>query len=385
MATILFHSTAPWSASGYGTQCSLWTQQLKEMGHEVFISTYWGLNGAPTQWNGITVLPAFGGSYSSPSLHQHAKHLNPDLVIDLGDLWVMDAALLRELPMAHWLPSDCRPMSEADRGVAEAAGLQLVAMSRFGLDRFREAGFVNALYCPHGIDFDVWKLPGDRAKLREDAGIGPDTFVVGVNAANNDAIRKAPSEMLLAFAKFLQHHPDSLLSLHTGVHCDGGQDLEFLAESLGITDRIRVVDQYRYTAGLIQQSDLADWYGAIDVLLASTYGEGFGLPIVESMACGTPVITTKCSSMEELNPDGIQVDGEPFWNGVHRGWWIRPSISGMVDALEQAYDQRGDVDPVKLRESVQRYEVGRVAEEHMKPAVDELLNRMAARRGAAAA
>ena len=380
MATILFHSTSPWSASGYGTQCALWTRKLKDMGHTVFISTYYGLNGAPTQWNGITVLPAFGANYSSPALHQHAKHLDPDLVIDLGDLWVMDAGLLRELPMAHWLPSDCRPMSEADRAVAEAAGLHLVAMSRFGLDRFREAGFVNSLYVPHAIDFGVWKVPEGKAGLREAAGISPDTFVIGVNAANNDAIRKAPSEMLLAFAKFLQNHPDSLLSLHTGVHCDGGQDLEYLSESLGISDRVRVVDQYRYTAGLIQQSDLAEWYACIDVLLASTYGEGFGLPIIEAKACGTPVITTRCSSMEELNSDGFQVDGEPFFNGVHRAWWIRPSISGMVAALEEAYERRGEVDPVKLRESVSQYEVGRVAAEHMGPAVDELLERMSARR-----
>ena len=58
-------------------------------------------------------------------------------------------------------------------------------------------------------------------------------LLIGVNAANNDAIRKAPSEMMLAFAKFLQSRPDSLLCLHTAVHCDGGQDLEFLAEIAG--------------------------------------------------------------------------------------------------------------------------------------------------------
>jgi glycosyltransferase involved in cell wall biosynthesis len=351
------------------------------MGHEVFISTFWGLAGAPTAWDGITVLPGFGGQYSSPSLGQHAKHLNPDLVITLGDVWVTDPNLLRELPLAHWLPSDCRPMSTADRNVAEANGAQLVAMSKFGLERVREAGFRNALYVPHGIDFGTWRIPEDRSKLREQAGIGPDTFVVGVNAANNDAIRKAPAEMMLAFAKFARNRDDVLLSLHTGVHCDGGQDLEFLAESLGITDKTRVVDQYRYTAGLIQPSEMADWYGAVDVLLAATYGEGFGLPIVESMACGTPVITTKCSSMEELNPDGIQVDGEPFFNGVHRAWWIRPSVGGIWRALEEAYERRGEVDPVKLRESVSRYEVNRVAEEFMRPTVDELLDRMVARRG----
>lgn len=385
MARILWHSCAPWSPSGYGTQTAIWLQRLRDMGHEVYGSCFWGLNGSVTQWDGITILPGFGGQYSSPSLHQHAKHLDPDLVITLGDVWVLDPNVLREIPVAHWLPSDCRPMSSADRGVVEAGGSHLVAMSKFGLARFKEAGFGNALYVPHGLDFDTWKIPGDRAKLREAAGISPETFVIGVNAANNDAIRKAPAEMFLAFAKFLQQRPDSQMLLHTAVHCDGGQDLEFLAESLGITDRITVVDQYRYNAGLIQPGDLADWYGMCDVLLASTYGEGFGLPIVESMACGTPVITTKCSSMDELNPDGLQVDGEPFYNGVHKAWWIRPSVSGMVAALEQAREQRDDVDRVKLRESVAQYEVGRVAEEHMGPAVDELLERMAARRGAAAA
>jgi glycosyltransferase involved in cell wall biosynthesis len=354
------------------------------MGHDVYVSTFWGLNGSLTSWNGITVLPGFGGNYSSPSLQQHAKHLNPDLVVTLGDVWVKDPAVLRELPVAHWLPSDCRPMSTADRNVVEASGSQLIAMSKFGLARFRDAGFTSALYVPHGLDFDVWTIPEDRGVLRERAGVTDDTFVIGVNAANNDAIRKAAPEMMLAFAKFLRSHPDSLLSLHTGVHQDGGQDLEFLAESLGITDRTLVVDQYRYTAGLIQPEDLAAWYGAIDVLLASTYAEGFGLPIVEAKACGVPVITTKASSMEELNPDGLQVDGEPFYNGVHRGWWIRPSVAGTVAALEQAFEQRHEVDRVKLRESVAHYEVGRVAQEHMGPAVDILLERMAAKRGVAA-
>ena len=381
MARILWSSCAPWSCSGYGTQTATWLRKLRDMGHEMYAACYWGLNGSATAWEGIPVLPAFGGSYASPSLQQHARHIQPDLVITLGDVWVLDPNVLRELPVCHWLPADCRPMSTADRGVVEAGGSSLMAMSLFGLARFREAGFGNAVYSPHGIDFTQWGIPQDKAALRRAHGIGPDTFVIGVNAANNDAIRKAPAEMMLAFAKFLRSRSDSLLWLHTAVHCDGGQDLEHLAESLGLTDRIKVVDQYRYNAGLIQPADLRDWYGMCDVLLASTYAEGFGLPIVEAMACGTPVITTRCSSMEELNPDGIQVDGEPFYNGVHKGWWIRPSPGGIWRALEEAYEQRGDVDPVKLRESVARYEVGRVAAEHMGPAVETLLERMAARRG----
>ena len=166
MATILVHSTAPWSYSGYGTQCALWSRKFRDMGHDVLISTYWGLQGAPTTWDGITVLPAFGGSYSSPSLQQHARHIGPDLVLTLGDVWVMDPAVLRELPVALWLPADCRPMSAADRGVVEASGAQLLAMSKFGLARFRDAGFVNSLYSPHGLAMDTWRIPEDKATLR---------------------------------------------------------------------------------------------------------------------------------------------------------------------------------------------------------------------------
>ena len=381
MALILGHAPAPWSPlpSGYGTQIALWSQKLREMGHEVVLSSFWGLTGTVTEWNGITVLPGFGQAYCSPSLQQHAKHVKPDLVLTLGDVWVLDPAVLREIPVAHWLPSDCLPMSTADRNVVEAAGSQLIAMSRFGQERFRAAG-IDAFYVPHGISFDVWKPAENRAALREARGIDPAAYIIGVNAANNDAIRKAAPEMMLAFAKFHQSHPDAILALHTGVHCDGGQDLEVVAENLGITDRVMVVDQYRYTAGLITESDLCDWYSAIDVLCAATYAEGFGLPIVEAMACGTPVITTKCSSMEELNPDGLQVDGSPFWNGVHKGWWIRPDVAGMVRAFEESYERRHDVDRVKLRESVAQYEVNTVAEKHMRPVVDELLALFAGRK-----
>lgn len=384
MAKVLWHSTAPWSASGYGNQTAIWTQELAKAGHEVFVSAFWGLNGGRTEWNGITVLPGFGQNYCSPSLREHAKHLEPDLVVTLGDVWVLDPEVLRELPVAHWLPEDCRPMSTRVRQVAEAGGAQLIAMSRFGQDRFRSAGFTGALYWPHAVDFSVFRPREDRPVLRENLLLPPGAFVIGVNAANNDAIRKAPSEMLLAFAKFARHRDDVILFLHTGIHQEGGQDLEAIAENLGITDKIRSVDQYRYAAGLISQEGMSEWYGAVDVLCAATYGEGFGIPIVEALASGVPVITTKCSSMEELNPDGISVNGEPFWNGVHLGWWMRPSMPELWRAFEQAYEQRGDVDRVKLRESVAQYDIPVVAETHMAPVVDTLLERMAARKAAAA-
>jgi glycosyltransferase involved in cell wall biosynthesis len=375
MAKILWHSCAPWAPSGYGTQTAIWTQELQKMGHEVVISSYWGMQGAPTEWRGMTVLPGFGTAYCSTSLNQHAKQFQPDLVITLGDVWVMDPNLLRELPLAHWLPSDCRPMSLADRACVEASGAELIAMSKFGFDRFTTAGF-NPVYVPHAIKMDMFKPVDNWDDLRESCGLTSGEFVIGINGANNDAIRKALPEQMLAFAKFTRKYPNSILTLHSGVHQDGGQDLEAVAENLGIVDKIRVVDQYRYHAGLVQPADLNEWYNAIDIMAACSYGEGFGLPIIESMAAGTPVITTKSSSMEELNPYGYHVDGEPFWNGVHKGWWIRPSMSELTKTFEKAYLNRDRVKPAKLRKFAERYDVNRVRDLYMKPAIDELLERM---------
>jgi len=379
VAKIVWHSCAPWAPSGYGTQTAVWTQELLRMGHEVIISSYWGLSGSPTQWNGMPVLPGFGSNYCTTSLHQHCKMTSPDLVITLGDVWVLDPNLLSELPLAHWLPADCRPMSTADRVNVEASGAQLIAMSRFGYDRFRAAGF-DPVYVPHGIDLDVFALPEGKKELREMMGVDPDAFVVGINGANNDAIRKGLPEQMLAFARFAKSHPDALLALHSGVHTDGGQDLEALAESLGITHLVRTVDQYRYAAGLIRPEELAEWYGMLDVLSACAFGEGFGIPIMEAQACGTPVITTAASSMSELNPLGTEVNGEPFWNGVHKGWWVKPSVTEIAIAYEKAYQDRNQVDHARLREFAGEYSVENVSEKYMKPAVSELLKRMEARR-----
>lgn len=349
------------------------------MGHEVIISTYWGIQGGATTWEGMTVLPGYGSHYCSTSLYQHTKAFNPDLVITLGDVWVMDPNLVRELPVAHWLPADCRPQSAADRAEVDGSGAELIAMSRFGYDRFRTAGY-NPVYVPHAIDSGLFRPLPNREELREAVGLKPENFVIGLNQANNDAIRKAIPEQMLGFAKFAQNHPEALMTLHTGVHQEGGQDLEAVAESLGILDRVRVVDQYRYIAGMISQSDLNEWYNVIDVLSQTVYGEGFGLPIVEAQATGTPVVTTRASAMEELNPYGAQVDGQPFWNGVHKAWWISPDAGQIAEAYELAYQQRESVDRDKLREFALGYDIPRISEQYMKPAVEELLERVKAKK-----
>ena len=47
---ILWHSNSPWARTGYGTQTALWVPRLAELGHEIAISAFHGLQGSPIPW-----------------------------------------------------------------------------------------------------------------------------------------------------------------------------------------------------------------------------------------------------------------------------------------------------------------------------------------------
>ncbi|OQY31441.1 MAG: hypothetical protein B6243_08540, partial [Anaerolineaceae bacterium 4572_5.2] len=52
--------------------------------------------------------------------------------------------------------------------------------------------------------------------------------------------------------------------------------------------------------GYLPQEDLPLWYNASDLFVYPSHFEGFGLPVLEAMACGTPVITSNVSSLPEV-------------------------------------------------------------------------------------
>lgn len=55
--------------------------------------------------------------------------------------------------------------------------------------------------------------------------------------------------------------------------------------------------------GYVPDEQLAQWYAAAACLVFFSAYEGFGLPIIEAMACGTPVIAANTSSIPEAVGD----------------------------------------------------------------------------------
>jgi glycosyltransferase involved in cell wall biosynthesis len=57
--------------------------------------------------------------------------------------------------------------------------------------------------------------------------------------------------------------------------------------------------------GYLRFSDLPGFYGGATVVAFPSRGEGFGLPVLEAMACGAPVLTTHCTSLPEVGGEAV--------------------------------------------------------------------------------
>lgn len=375
MSKILLHSNAPWAPSGYGVQTKHLIKIFKALGHRVAVSAFYGLNGGPLEIDDVLYLPNGQLEFGIDVFPGHMEHIQPDLTLMLMDLWKMGPLvdLLKEHNVASWVPVDCAPLGKVDREVLRLSGIRPIAMSKFGEDQLKEH-FPRTLYAPHMVDRAFYQ-PLDsetRDQYREAMGL-KDRFAVGICAANNDQIRKGFPEQFEAFRRFHKKHPEAFLMIHSLGRSTRGLNLEMLAYDMGLPmDSIRITDQYVQIAGLFDESLMADWFGVLDLLSACSYGEGFGVPMLEAQACGTPVVSTNASAMREVRGHGFGVTGEPFWNHVHGAWWTRPNVDSIVRAYEKAFVQ-ASTRRKAADEFAEKYTVEYVAENHWKPILEELL------------
>ena len=161
--------------------------------------------------------------------------------------------------------------------------------------------------------------------------------------------------------------------MHSRIQTRQGVDLQRLAADLGIKDSVIFADQFAVASGMMGAPDMAKWYGVLDVLSNASYGEGFGLPVIEAQACGTPVVTTAFSAMIELTGAGWCVAGDPYFNRGHNGWWMRPSAAAIASAYEDAFEQAATMRD-DARKFALQYDADRVLKEHWVPVLKELLD-----------
>lgn len=172
---------------------------------------------------------------------------------------------------------------------------QVIAVSEALADRVRglieRAGATGAQRPPvtvirNGVDFERFRPHDDVAGMRRDLGLDGRVVVsVGnlIPLKGHDLVIRAVAEL-----------PDATLCI-VG---DGPERarLTALADELGVADRVRF-------CGEMKQPELVRYYNAADVTVLASSHEGLPNVILESMACGTPVVATPVGGVPEVMTD----------------------------------------------------------------------------------
>jgi glycosyltransferase involved in cell wall biosynthesis len=370
-------SNGPMHGTGYGVQTKLFAPRIaKLLGYEVDVIANVGLEGSPIEHEGLKVYPRLGNhSYGQDAGIFWSKHLKSDICINLMDAWVYDPALWQQngVRWIPWFPIDSEP---ANRMVIEKIkqSYQPICYSQSAYTALKQLD-IDALYVPHGVDTKIFK-PKDKAKAREELGWSNDLFYFAAVLHNSDyPSRKAFPEQLKAFAMLHKCHPDTRLYLHCNPVQQGGLNLVRLCQELEIPDGAVLFPlQQQYTAGLISDEEMADMYNAADCLLSVTMGEGFGVPIVEAQACGTPVIVGDWTAMSELCFAGWKIsreDSTPFWVPIG-SYWRLPDPHAILECMEKAYRTAQRVVAWMVAETVADYDADNVTMKYWKPVLEAI-------------
>ena len=116
--------------------------------------------------------------------------------------------------------------------------------------------------------------------------------------------KKNTERTLIAYSRYLEHSADRRPLLMADLD---RQFLEDIIKRNGL-DNIR---DHIVMPGYIQNSDLPYIYNAAFAFLYTSLRESFGIPLLEAMACGVPVVTSNTSSMPEIGgPHALLVNPE---------------------------------------------------------------------------
>jgi glycosyltransferase involved in cell wall biosynthesis len=170
----------------------------------------------------------------------------------------------------HYAKLKCARWQQAQSSVAA-----IIAVSAFVKDetvQYTGAAASKVYVCHHGVDSEAF-TPG--------TAMAPDSYFFHIS---NDEPRKNINRILAAFGK-LKRDNNVQLVLKLPEHA---------------AQRYAGIDGVRVMTGLRTTDELADLYReALAFVFPSLY-EGFGLPIIEAMACGCPVITSNVSACPEI-------------------------------------------------------------------------------------
>ncbi len=206
-------------------------------------------------------------------------------------------------PLLHYLKQAVpRSVARADHILADSDATREDLITLLNVSPRR----VTTLYSGVSPDFNTAITENERARLQERYGIGDRPFILTVGTVQP---RKNYVRLMEACDRLAEDRDLDLVII--------GKPAWLAAPILAAAD----ARPYVHRLGFVADGDLPALYRQAAVFAFPSLYEGFGLPPLEAMACGTPVVASTSSSVPEVVGDaGLRVDplDVPGWTEALR-------------------------------------------------------------------
>lgn len=276
----------------------------------------------------------------------------PHIVLTIGDTWNMQFIPNSQLRKTfQWVgytaidgeihgggipPSWINALNDMDR---------IVTYTQYGKNAVLKSLKINAdkiSIIPHGVDINLFYPISDeeRKNIRQKYNI-PNNALIYLLVARNQTRKNIP-EILKAWAKFKENdnHVNALLWPHMIFNDSFGNNINELIKILKIQNSLVFFKEFataKNNSNTVDSKILNELYNICDISLLLS-GEGFGFPLVESMATAKPVISLNHSACAELIGDiGELVDVDYYVTGVHSTERPYPNLDMLVEKMDKLY------------------------------------------------
>ena len=196
-----------------------------------------------------------------------------------------------------------------------------------------------------GVDPQVFHPPSDSevTLFRRRHGLGTSPWVAFLGTLEP---RKNVPALIRAWSLAVAGRRDPPALVLAGSR---GWDTEVDSALREVPDGLRAM-----AVGYLPVEELAPLLGGAEVVVFPSLGEGFGLPVVEAMSCGSVVLTTPRLSLPEVGGDAVAYS-EPTVPG------LRAALSRLLDDAEQR-----SALAVTARQRAAQFTWGTCAEDHLR-------------------
>jgi glycosyltransferase involved in cell wall biosynthesis len=224
----------------------------------------------------------------------HSHTVTSNVYASLAGLWTRVPVLSTLHGLIDLAPDDRRRRIKF--GIIKAGSPRVACVSEYLRKQLLATTSIPAdrtVVVHNGIDASRFRPQAGRP-LRNELGLGDDDFLIG--AVGNTRPEKGYDVLLESAALLQSRLPRGRVAIVGEQQQPHAEALLRRRAELGLEDRVAFIG-YR--------TDMPEILASLDCFVVTSRAEGFSLATIQAMACGVPVVASRCGGPEEIVTDGV--------------------------------------------------------------------------------